>query len=75
MFTAFVTENVGLDELAFRKGAGITTAGDAGHRIIYNTSTGALYYDADGAGGAASIQFALLNGAPVLTANDFVITA
>jgi len=58
---------------AFRFGAGITTAGDATDRIIYNTTNGALYYDADGTGAAAAIQMADLTGAPTLTFGDFLI--
>ena len=75
IFTAFVTQNVALDASAFRSGAGVVSAADADDRIAYNTSTGRLYYDADGAGGAASVQFALLNGAPALSAGDFLIVA
>ena len=58
---------------AFRSGAGITTAGDASDRIIYNTTNGALYYDADGTGRGAAIQLADLTGAPNLTFGDFLI--
>jgi Ca2+-binding RTX toxin-like protein len=50
-----------------------TAAGDADDRIIYNQATGALYYDADGSGGGAMIQFATLTGAPALAASDFLI--
>ena len=38
-----------------------------------NTTTGALYYDADGTGAGAAVQFAQLNGTPILTVNDFLI--
>jgi Ca2+-binding RTX toxin-like protein len=63
-----------LEEGAFVSGAGRTTAADAGDRIIYNTTTGALYYDADGLGGAAAIQFATLTGSPdALSAADFSV--
>jgi Ca2+-binding RTX toxin-like protein len=63
-----------LEEGAFISGAGRTTAADAGDRIIYNTTTGALYFDADGAGGVAAIQFATLTGSPdALTAADFAV--
>lgn len=59
----------------FRSGAGITTAADADDYLIYNTTTGALFYDADGSlGGFASQQFATLVGLPALTAADFFVT-
>jgi Ca2+-binding RTX toxin-like protein len=46
-------------------------AGDAGNRIIYNSSTGALSYDADGTGAAASVQFANVTSGLALTNSDF----
>jgi Ca2+-binding RTX toxin-like protein len=62
-----------LSENDFHFGAGITTAGDLSDRIIYNTTTGALYYDADGSGAGAAIQFATLTGAVQLSFGDFFI--
>ena len=59
---------------AFRSGAGVTTAGDADDRIIYDTTTGDLYYDADGAGGAAATKFATLQVVTgTLAADEFKI--
>ncbi len=49
------------------------TAHDADDRILYNPSTGALSYDADGTGTLAAVQFAVLNGAPVLLYTDFSV--
>jgi Ca2+-binding RTX toxin-like protein len=53
-----------------------TAAGakDADDRIIYNSVTGNVYYDADGSGSAfANIKFVTLSGAPHLTAADFIV--
>lgn len=55
---------------AFRIGA---AAADATDRIIYNFATGALYFDPNGVGGAAQIQFATLAPGLALTAADFVV--
>lgn len=44
-------------------------------RILYNTTTGALSYDADGWGGTAkAIAFAVLDGKPTLAAADLLVS-
>jgi Ca2+-binding RTX toxin-like protein len=59
---------------AFRKSASATQATDASDRIVYNTTTGALYWDGDGKGGAAAVQFATLAESPdTLTRLDFTV--
>jgi Ca2+-binding RTX toxin-like protein len=50
-------------------------AGDANDYILYNTSSGALFYDADGNGSGVAIQFATLTAKPAITANEFMIAA
>jgi serralysin len=46
---------------------------DSNDFIVYETDTGKLFYDADGSGGGAKIQFALVGGHPTLTAGDFFV--
>ncbi|HTO32688.1 MAG TPA: calcium-binding protein [Pararhizobium sp.] len=46
------------------------TAGDADDRIIYDSTNGGLFYDADGTGATAAVRFAWLSGAPSITAAD-----
>lgn len=50
-----------------------TAAVDSTDHFIYNSSTGDLYYDIDGSGSKAAIQFATLTGATTLIASDLHI--
>jgi len=77
------TDKIALDDAVFT-GLGLgnlaagafvigTAAQDADDRILYNPATGALYFDADGNGAGAAIQFAALIGAPAINAGDFIL--
>jgi uncharacterized delta-60 repeat protein len=59
------------------KSGNFTGGQDATDRIVYNTSTGALYYDADGNGVAGAVQIALIGTAthPSLAYTDIQIIA
>ncbi|MDM7942368.1 MAG: peroxidase family protein [Hydrogenophaga sp.] len=59
-----------LDAAAFEVGTAATTAA---HRIVYNNTTGDLYYDADGSGAGAQVLFATLSNRATLTHHDFVV--
>ena len=50
-----------------------TAAQDLDDRIVYNQATGQLFFDADGSGAGAQVQFARLDGAPIIAANDFTV--
>lgn len=62
---------------AFWSGAGVTAAHDASDRLIYDTTSGKLFYDADGTGATAARLVATLgvNTHPDLTAADLLIVA
>jgi Ca2+-binding RTX toxin-like protein len=49
------------------------TAHDANDRILYNTSTGDVFYDADGNGTGAAQFVGNLSGHPVLAATDIAV--
>ena len=65
----------GFGESQFRAAPGAIRAADASDRIIYNTTTGTLFYDADGAGGVDAVKFAVLGASthPVLGFADIVL--
>ncbi len=44
-------------------------------RFIYQSTTGKLFFDADGTGAGAAKEIAFLAGAPVLTESDFLLIA
>src|SRR2546421_8797722 len=57
----------------FYAAPGATGGHDADDRIIYDTSTGQLFYDADGSGPGAAQLIATLQGAPGLVASDIYV--
>ncbi len=48
-------------------------AASSNDHIVYDGTTGALYYDADGSGAGKAIHIATLKGAPALSSADFFI--
>jgi Ca2+-binding RTX toxin-like protein len=64
---------IGVTQLLARPGA--TQATSEFHRLVYDTTTGNLYYDADGIGGTAAVRFATLGTAthPLPAPADFVV--
>jgi hypothetical protein len=55
---------------AFTKGG---SASDADHRIIYDSKSGALSFDADGNGGGAAVQFATVGKDLDISAGNFLV--
>jgi Ca2+-binding RTX toxin-like protein len=72
VFSALTTTGT-LAANAFFSAAGAISAHDADDRIVYDTTTGALFFDADGVGGVAAVQFAVLDNHAALTNADFVV--
>ena len=69
--TIFTTLSAGttLTAAEFLAGAGVAAATNAQQRILHNTTSGALLYDADGNGTGLAVQFASVTvGAPISAA-------
>ncbi|MBD1930005.1 calcium-binding protein [Trichocoleus sp. FACHB-90] len=69
---AGLTTNEAITADQFRIGA---SAGDAGDRFIYNSTSGALFFDRDGIGRAAQVQFATLSTGLAMTNADIFVFA
>jgi len=74
-FTALITApGAALETSEFRASSnGLAT--QASEHILYNTSTGELFYDSDGSGSSAPQIFATLTGAPTLGGGDLFVVA
>ena len=61
----------------FWSGAGTVAGHDADDRVIVNTTTGAVYYDADGMNGAAAVQIGVLGTGihPTPLFSDFFVSS
>jgi Ca2+-binding RTX toxin-like protein len=60
----------GLTAAQFTIGA---AAQDASDRFIYNSQTGALFFDLDGSGAAAQVQIATLSTGLAMTHQNIVV--
>lgn len=67
VFSGIGSEGV-LEVAAFRAGTNATTASQ---RIIYDSATGNIWYDADGSGSQAKVLFAKVDAGTQLTASSF----
>ena len=72
IFTALQSSGGVLNANNFKSGAG-AIATTASQHIMLDTTSGSLFYDADGSGGVAQIEFARLAGAHLAVATDFVV--
>ncbi len=74
-FGGGLVANAAIATSQFLSGSGVTAATDSNQRFIYNTSTGALFFDADGNGTrSAAIQIATLTDTPILANTDIFVT-
>ena len=73
VFTAISSWN----SAAFWSGAGVTAGHDSTDRIVYNTTAGNLYYDADGSGAGVAVLIALIGTVthPALSYTDIQLVA
>jgi Ca2+-binding RTX toxin-like protein len=69
------SSNLGLGNISSGEFVIGAAAQDANDRIIYNSGTGALFYDNDGVGGNAQVQFATLSTGLALTNLDFFVVS
>ena len=62
-----------LSTAQFESGAKLAAATKAATRIVYDSTSGSVYYDADGAGGAAAVKVAVIGTKPALSASNVIL--
>jgi Ca2+-binding RTX toxin-like protein len=67
------TGNFAASDARFFAAAGAASGHDADDRVVYNTSTGQLYYDDDGSGAHAAQLVLTLQAGAALTATDISV--
>jgi len=67
-----LTSTGALDSANFKQNT-TGRATDSNDYIVYNTTTGALFYDRDGSGTGAAVQFATLSTRPTMSAGEFLV--
>jgi Ca2+-binding RTX toxin-like protein len=74
VFTALGADgNFVAGDARFAAGAGFTSGRDASDRLVYNTTLGQLFYDADGSGAGAAQLVATFQGHPAITPTDITV--
>ena len=74
VFTSIGNAGAGLTAAQFLAGPGVVSATDRAQRILFNTTTGALFWDVDGSrNNNAPIQFATVNPLAALTNTQFTL--
>lgn len=66
-----IFSEIGLGQLSASAFVEGSSAQDADDRIIYDSVTGNIFYDADGSGAGAQVIFATVDPGTVLSASDF----
>ena len=66
---------VALNAADFFSGSSVNETTNTGQHVLYNSTTGALYYDADGIGSGAAVEIALIGTSihPTIISTDFLI--
>lgn len=73
VFTALPGEGSLLSQYFNASASG--AAADDNDYILYNTTSGSLFYDADGNGQGVAIEFATLTNTPTISAKDFLLAS
>lgn len=70
---AITSKGVALSISDFVSATNIVSSSNTGAHLLYDSDSGRLFYDADGAGADSGVQIALLGNLAVLTTSDFVV--